>query len=85
MNFSEVLLGATALLFSIALVPQTMQVLKTSNTKVLSLPCFVLLALALLAFTAYGAVTRNLFVIVAGAVGVTLASVILLCKLRNRD
>lgn len=85
MTFANLLLNAAILLIGLSHIPQVMRVLKTNQTKALSMPTYVMQSLGLLAAAVYGVLSKEPVFILSGAVAITLISVIMLCKLRNKD
>lgn len=85
MTVTIILLHVSTLLMGAALIPQTIHTLKSGTTKGLCLTSYCIMALGLLSFTVYGFFSQNLVFVIANAIGLSLASFIIACKMRNKD
>lgn len=81
---AEVLLTVSVALIGIALIPQTMRSLN-EGTRGISLYSYCITAFGMLSFSVYGFYVQSLFIAISSAIGLSLASVIIACKMRNKD
>lgn len=81
----ETLLGLTAAtLTTFAFVPQVVRAWRTRSTRDISMPMFLLLAIGIVLWLAYGFLIDDIPLIVANLVTLVLVLLILICKLRYR-
>jgi len=75
---------AAATLTTISFVPQVIQVIKTKDTKSISLPMYIIFILGLSLWLVYGIMLKELPIILANLFTICFASVILIYKLREK-
>ncbi len=77
-------IGLLAAFFTtIAYIPQTIKLLKTKDTKAISLGMYSLITVGLMLWFVYGVLLGDLPIMVANGITVVLSSVILITKLRH--
>lgn len=75
-------LGLLAAFFTtIANIPQTIKVIKTSSTKSLSAPTYIMLFIGMILWVVYGIIKNDLPIILANSISGALCGTILLMKL----
>jgi MtN3 and saliva related transmembrane protein len=83
MNFTFIIGNIAAVLTSISFLPQAIQVIKTKDTKSISLPMYVLFILGLILWLTYGILQNDFPIILSNIVTISLASVILFYKIKS--
>lgn len=83
MPWHQVMGLIAACLTTAAFVPQALRVIRTKQTRDLSLATYLLFVIGILMWLAYGVIERDLPMIVANAVTLPLALAILVTKLRH--
>ena len=73
-----------AVLTTISFVPQAAKIIKTKDTKSISLGMYALFSIGVLGWLIYGIVTRTLPVVLANGVTLCFASVILTYKIKYK-
>lgn len=82
MDPADIIGGAAATLTTISFVPQAARVLRTGDTKAISLTMYSLFTTGVAMWGVYGLLTMQWPIIVANAITVSLAGLILALKLR---
>ncbi len=80
---TEVIGLLAAFFTTVAYVPQTIKILKTKDTKSLSLGMYCLITTGLALWLIYGILIGDTPIIIANAITVVLSGTILVMKLRN--
>jgi MtN3 and saliva related transmembrane protein len=83
MDFSSYVGGLAAFLASLSYIPQVRKAWPRGATKDLSLGMLATLTLGLLLWILYGALKGDWVIVIANALGATLAGAVLGCKLRD--
>ncbi|MBO7476426.1 MAG: SemiSWEET family sugar transporter [Salinivirgaceae bacterium] len=73
-----------AVLTTISFVPQAAKIIKTKDTKSISLVMYALFSIGVLCWLIYGIVTRTLPVVLANGITLCFASVILAYKIKYK-
>lgn len=84
MDFVDSIGFIAALCTTISFLPQVLKVLKTRDTKALSLTMYATFVLGVLLWLVYGIVKQDWPIIMANMFTLLFASIILLIKIRNR-
>ena len=82
MDFSFIVGNIAALLTSISFLPQAIKVIKTKDTKSISLPMYVLFTLGIILWLIYGILKQDFPIIMSNIVTISLASIILFHKIK---
>jgi len=82
MSPSEILGFLAAVCTTASFVPQVWHILKTRDTRALSLMMYLLFTVGVTLWLVYGVMIASLPVIVANSITLVLALVILICKVR---
>lgn len=82
MSIVELFGYSAAVLTTTAFIPQALKVVKTRDTKSLSLPMFLILTFGLLFWTLYGILKEDKAIIIANSVTGMLSVFILITKIR---
>jgi MtN3 and saliva related transmembrane protein len=69
---------------TVALIPQSIQVIKTKNTRDISLGMYVIFTFGLLCWLIFGLMTTNIPVISANTISIIFSSIILGMKIKHR-
>ena len=83
MNIETAVGYTAAALTTIAFLPQAWMVLRTRDTRSLSLPMYVIFTAGVLSWLAYGVLQRDGALILANGITAVLSLTILIAKLRN--
>lgn len=81
-EFSEIIGMVAAFLTTVAYMPQVLRVLKTRDTRAISLGMYSLMTTGIVLWLVYGVMIESWPIIIGNAVTLTLASIILWMKLR---
>lgn len=82
MEISFIIGNIAAVLTSISFLPQAIQVIKTKNTKAISLPMYILFTLGIILWLIYGILKEDFPIIMSNIVTISLASIILFHKIK---
>jgi MtN3 and saliva related transmembrane protein len=82
-SLADWLSAAAALLTTAAFLPQAVQVIRTRDTRAISLAMYAMFTVGVALWEAYGLMTGQWSIIIANAITLVLASVILGLKLRD--
>lgn len=82
MNFIDLFGYFAALFTTVAFIPQAYKVIKTKDTKSLSLTMFLILTFGLFLWLIYGILIADKAIIIANAITVILSIIILVTKLK---
>ncbi|MBK7183835.1 MAG: SemiSWEET transporter [Bacteroidetes bacterium] len=83
MNFATIIGLLAATCTTISFVPQVVQILKTKNTKGISLGMYILFTFGIACWLIYGFYLGELPIIIANAITLVLASTILVFKIKH--
>jgi MtN3 and saliva related transmembrane protein len=83
MNFATIIGLLAATCTTISFVPQVVQILKTKNTKGISLGMYILFTFGIACWLVYGFYLGELPIIIANAITLVLASTILVFKIKH--
>lgn len=83
MGLSDIIGGAAATLTTLSFFPQALHVLRTRDTRAISLAMYALFTLGVALWGAYGLMTMQWSIIAANGVTVILAVLILSLKVRD--
>jgi MtN3 and saliva related transmembrane protein len=81
MPLADIIGGAAAILTTASFFPQALHVLRTRDTRAISLTMYMLFTAGVALWGAYGVMTMQWSIIIANGVTVVLASIILALKL----
>ena len=84
MKLFDIIGYLAAILTTISFVPQALQIIKTKDTKGISLPMYILFTLGVFLWLVYGICTKSYPVIVANFITLVLASIILTFKIKYK-
>lgn len=84
MDFFQLLGYFAAILTTISFVPQALLIIKTKNTKGISLPMYIMFTLGVLFWLIYGIHFQMIPVVIANAITLALASIILTFKIKYK-
>lgn len=84
MNFTTYIGLAAAFCTTLSFMPQAIKIFKTKHTKDLSLGMYVLFTTGVLLWLIYGFIVKDLPLIVANTITFTLASTILIFKIKYK-
>lgn len=82
-NMAEIIGYIAAVLTTLALVPQVVKIIKTKDTKNLSLYMYIVFVVGIASWFVYGILITNYAIIFANAVTLILGIIILLFKIYN--
>ena len=82
MSLTEILGFLAAVCTTASFVPQVWQILKTRDTRALSLMMYLLFTVGVVLWLVYGIMIGSIPVIAANSITLVLALVILICKVR---
>ena len=85
MGFIELIGFIAAFLTTASFVPQAIQVIKTKDTKSISLSMYIIFISGVILWLIYGLYINNLPMIIANLITAILASLILFYKLKNKN
>jgi MtN3 and saliva related transmembrane protein len=83
MNFATIIGLLAATCTTISFVPQVVQILKTKNTKGISLGMYILFTFGIACWLVYGFYLGELPIIIANSITLVLASTILVFKIKH--
>jgi MtN3 and saliva related transmembrane protein len=83
MNFATIIGLLAATCTTISFVPQVVQIIKTKNTKGISLGMYILFTFGIACWLIYGFYLGELPIIIANAITLVLASTILVFKIKH--
>ena len=83
MELTFIIGNIAALLTSVSFLPQAIQVIKTKDTKSISLPMYVLFVLGIVMWLIYGIMKNDIPIMIANIVTISLASTILFYKVKE--
>lgn len=81
MDYTNLLGTLAAILTSISFIPQTLKIIRTRDTKSISLPMYILFVGGVLAWLIYGFLLHNFPIILANIVTLTFSGIILIFKI----
>jgi len=84
MNFTTLIGLFAATCTTISFIPQVVQILKTKDTKGISLLMYIVFTLGIACWLVYGILLNDIPIIIANAITLLLASLILIFKIRYR-
>lgn len=84
MNITDVIGYSSALLTTIAFVPQAVHSLKTRDLSGISLPMYSLFSLGVLGWLVYGLMINSWPIIIANCITLVLASIVLYLKIKHK-
>lgn len=84
MNITDVIGYTSALLTTIAFVPQALHSLETRDLSGISLPMYSLFSLGVLGWLIYGLLIESLPIIIANCITLVLASIVLYLKIKHK-
>lgn len=84
MDYPTIIATLAGSLTTIAFVPQVLKVIKTKQTRDISLAMFLVFALGVMSWLVYGILIDSLPIIIANAITFSLAMIILGYKLRYK-
>ncbi len=80
MGLEDIIGSAAAILTTASFLPQALHVLKTRDTRAISLAMYILFTVGVALWGAYGVMTMQWSIIIANGVTIVLASIILAMK-----
>jgi MtN3 and saliva related transmembrane protein len=83
MSLADIIGGAAAILTTASFFPQALHVLRTRDTRAISLAMYTLFTMGVALWGVYGLMTMQWSIIVANAITVVLAVLILSLKVRD--
>jgi MtN3 and saliva related transmembrane protein len=84
-NFVDIIGYAAAISTTVAFIPQTIKVIKTRDTKSLSLAMYLIFTIGVILWCIYGIIKLDFPLIIANSITATLSLIILFIKLTNKD
>jgi MtN3 and saliva related transmembrane protein len=75
--------NAAAILTSVSFLPQAIQVIKTKDTKSISLPMYLMFVIGVILWLTYGILQKDLPLMLANIVTLVFASIILFYKIKE--
>lgn len=84
MNFFNIIGFLAATFTTISFVPQALQIIRTKDTKGISLPMYILFTFGVFMWLVYGIYFKMIPVIIANFITLALASVILIFKIKYK-
>ena len=84
MNYVTIIGLAAAACTTIAFLPQTIKVIKTKETKDLSLGMYILFTIGIAFWLTYGLLIKDIAIIAANSITILLSSIILFLKLKYK-
>jgi MtN3 and saliva related transmembrane protein len=82
MEFTLIIGNIAAVLTSISFLPQVIKIIKTKDTKSISLPMYILFVLGITLWLIYGILKNDFPIIMANIVTIIFASIILFYKIK---
>lgn len=84
MNITDIIGYSSALLTTIAFVPQALHSLETRDLSGISLPMYSLFSLGVLGWLIYGLLIESWPIIIANSITLILASIVLYLKIKHK-
>jgi len=85
MDFNFIIGNLAALLTTLSFLPQATKVIKTGDTKSLSLPTYIMFVLGVLLWFIYGMLSMQLPIILGNLITFVFATTILIYKIREKN
>ena len=83
-EYTDILGYAAAILTTISFIPQVIMVLKTKDTKSISLSMYSIFFFGIVLWLAYGIIISNMPIIIANVITLMLSGIILITKIRYK-